>query len=94
MKTLTDRDKVLAWLNHINETDQAIIDEVIEACRTDPEARAYYVGRSSEINQFADKVKVLREKATKQHMKARKPLSAPKSEPFVDRKSLAAGESE
>lgn len=39
----TDRAKVLAWLAHINETDQRCIAEVMEACTNDPEARKYYL---------------------------------------------------
>lgn len=44
----TDRSKVLAWLAHIGEKDQRCIDEVIEQCRTDSNARAYYVKRHNE----------------------------------------------
>ena len=91
---MTDREKVLAWLKHTGEKDQAVIDEVIAQCKVDPEARAYYVGRSSEINRFADKVKALREKVAKQHKKASKALSVPKTDPFVDRKRAASGDVE
>jgi len=91
---MSDREKVLAWLKYVNETDQAIIDEVLAQCSTDKEARAYYVGRSSEINRFADKVKALREKVAQQHKKASKSLSVPKTDPFVDRKRAASGDVE
>lgn len=45
----TDRQKVLDWLASIGETDQACIDEVLEQCKTDPDARKYYVMRSEEV---------------------------------------------
>ena len=44
----TDRAKVNAWLDRINETDEACRAEVLERCAKDPEARAYYVMRSEE----------------------------------------------
>ena len=37
---------VLAWLSEIGETDQAIVAEVLTACRHDCDARAYYLGRA------------------------------------------------
>jgi len=37
---------VLAWLAQIGETDQAIVGEVLTACRYDCDARAYYLGRA------------------------------------------------
>lgn len=46
---MTERQKVLAWLASIGETDQACIDEVIDQCKNDPEARAYYVFRYNEV---------------------------------------------
>ncbi len=45
---MTDRQKVLAWLKFINEDDQTIIDDVIHHCKTDPEARKYFVARHDE----------------------------------------------
>lgn len=69
---MTDRERVLKWLAHIGETDQAVIDEVINQCRTDKEARAYYVGRSAEVpkhEHFGDKVEKLRQMAIIQGMK-------------------------
>ena len=41
-KSMTDRERVTAWLAEINETDPACIAAVMEQCSTDPEARAYY----------------------------------------------------
>jgi hypothetical protein len=49
-----DRQKILAWLSHIGETDKAIIDDVLEYCANDPEAMAYYLGRAREIPPQAD----------------------------------------
>jgi len=45
---LTDRQKVMAWLASIKEDGQRCIDEVIEDCKVNPEARAYYVSRHDE----------------------------------------------
>ena len=36
---------VLAWLESIGETDQAIIDEVLQRCKEDADALAYFVWR-------------------------------------------------
>jgi hypothetical protein len=49
-KTFSDRDKasILAWLHYISENNQEIIDEVLDKCRSDPDALAYYLGRSRE----------------------------------------------
>jgi len=44
----SDRTKVNAWLDRINETDEACRAEVLDQCAKDPEARAYYVMRSEE----------------------------------------------
>ena len=37
---------MLAWLDHIGETDPATIAEVLAACRRDPEALACFTGRA------------------------------------------------
>lgn len=48
---LDDRSNVNAWLDHIQCTDQQERGEVLEKCKTDPEARAYFVGRwSQDVN--------------------------------------------
>jgi hypothetical protein len=39
---------LLAWLASIGENDIVTIGEVIEACRRDADARAYFLGRASE----------------------------------------------
>lgn len=45
LKQNSDRAKVNAWLDYINETDQSCRDEVLEQCAKDDESRAYYVRR-------------------------------------------------
>nr|VFJ59762.1 MAG: hypothetical protein BECKFW1821B_GA0114236_105017 [Candidatus Kentron sp. FW] len=37
------------WLAYIKETDPEIIAEIMDRCRSDPEARAYFLGRSGEV---------------------------------------------
>ena len=37
---------ILAWLAAIGETDPVTIGEVIDRCRSDVEARAYFIGRA------------------------------------------------
>lgn len=44
----SDKEKVLKWLDSIGEKDRQCIDEVIEQCAKDQEARDYYVGRYSQ----------------------------------------------
>lgn len=48
LKENSDRAKVNAWLDHINETDEACRAEVLEQCAKDKEARVYYVNRYKE----------------------------------------------
>lgn len=44
---LTDRQKITAWLAGIRAPkDEA--DEVLELCKADPEARAYYLKRHTQ----------------------------------------------
>jgi hypothetical protein len=45
LKENSDRAKVNAWLDKIGEHEDACRAEVLEQCKNDPEARAYYVGR-------------------------------------------------
>ena len=45
-----DRQKVNNWLDRIDETDEACRAEILEQCAKYPEARAYYVMRSEELN--------------------------------------------
>jgi len=44
-----EESNVLAWLAHIDETDPAIIAEVVDKCRSDLEARRYLLMRSEEV---------------------------------------------
>ena len=46
-----DRQKILSWLSHIGETDQAAVDDVIDYCASDPDALVYYLGRAGEVPQ-------------------------------------------
>ena len=43
-----DRAKVNAWLDHIQEFDEACRKEVLDQCAKDKEARIYYVDRYKE----------------------------------------------
>ena len=44
-----EESSILAWLAHIEETDSAIIAEVVDKCRNDREARRYFLKRSEEV---------------------------------------------
>ncbi len=92
----TDREKIASWLAHIGETDPATIAEVMEHCRTDKQARAYYVGRSAEVQQpnpFADRVEKARQGGIIQDSKRKpKELTIPRTEPVVCGKKLASGD--
>jgi hypothetical protein len=44
-----ERKKILAWLHFIGETNQAMIDDVLEYCASNPEALAYYLKRAEEV---------------------------------------------
>ncbi len=44
-----EESNILAWLAHIEETDPAIIAEVVDKCSNDPEARRYFLKRSEEV---------------------------------------------
>ena len=41
-----DRAAILRWLHSIGETDQAVMDDVIEYCASNPDAMAYYLKRA------------------------------------------------
>lgn len=47
---LSDREKVNAWLDHIEEFDPECRKEILDMCASDPESRKYFVGRFEEIN--------------------------------------------
>jgi hypothetical protein len=44
-----------AWLAHINETDLAIIDDVLTKCRNDVEARVYCLEQARQIPPASEK---------------------------------------
>ena len=44
-----DRAAILRWLHFIGETDQALIDDVLDYCASNPEALAYYLKRAEEV---------------------------------------------
>jgi hypothetical protein len=46
--TLEQETAILAWLTSIGENDIVTLGEVIDACRRDADARAYFLGRVSE----------------------------------------------
>jgi hypothetical protein len=45
--TADEETVVRAWLEHINERDPDEIAEVLAACNSDTEARAYFTGRAA-----------------------------------------------
>ena len=48
---MTQREEkaIRSWLAFIEETDSELIDEVITRCRSDMEARRYFLSRSDEV---------------------------------------------
>ena len=54
MKLSSDAEsRIQTWFEHIGETDQAIIDEALENCRVDSNARKYFLKRSEEVPKLA-----------------------------------------
>ena len=47
--TADEESKILAWLAHINETNQETIDFIISNCRIDLRGRLYLLKRSEEV---------------------------------------------
>jgi hypothetical protein len=47
--TCEEETAIRAWLAHIEETDADIIAEVLNQCRADAEARAYFLRRADEV---------------------------------------------
>ncbi|MGZ8916178.1 MAG: hypothetical protein ACXW1Z_24115 [Methylobacter sp.] len=41
---------ILRWIYSIGETDQAMIDDVLDYCTRNPEAQAYYLKRAEEVS--------------------------------------------
>lgn len=48
-----DKQDVLAWLDSIEETDQGVVDDVLNRCESDPEARDYFLIRANETRSAA-----------------------------------------
>lgn len=46
--TASEETAIRGWLALIEETDPAIINEVLDKCRADPETRKYFVMRAGE----------------------------------------------
>jgi hypothetical protein len=52
-----EESAIRAWLAHIEETDPAIIAHLLDKCRTDADARSYFIGQAEEVPRpipFAD----------------------------------------
>ncbi|MCZ6802992.1 MAG: hypothetical protein O7D86_03410 [Proteobacteria bacterium] len=47
--SLDEETRIRAWLAHIDETDPAIITEVLNKCRDEPDARRYFLKRPEEV---------------------------------------------
>lgn len=45
-----DLEAIRAWLAFIGEADPVTVGEVLDKCRTDPEARDYFVRRAGECS--------------------------------------------
>lgn len=45
---LLSESKIRIWLKHIEETDSDVIEEIVERCKVNPEARRYFLMRSEE----------------------------------------------
>lgn len=48
--TANEEAAIRAWLAHIEETDPAIIADVLDKCRTDADAREYFIRRAEEVS--------------------------------------------
>jgi hypothetical protein len=46
--TAEEESEIRRWLTKIDETDPVTIDEVLDRCRNNPEAREYFLSRASE----------------------------------------------
>lgn len=44
--TAVQKTRLLAWLAHIEETDPAVIEEILARCDGDMDARAYFLERA------------------------------------------------
>ena len=48
--SLGEESAIRAWLAHIEESDPATIADLLEKCRTDADARGYFIGRAAEVS--------------------------------------------
>jgi len=46
---LSTYQKIINWLASIGETEQAIIEETIDRCKTDPDTLSYFLQRADGI---------------------------------------------
>jgi hypothetical protein len=53
---LLSESKIRVWLKHIEETDSGVIEEIVERCKVNPEARQYFLMRSEETCQSSRQV--------------------------------------
>ncbi|MDP2902976.1 MAG: hypothetical protein Q8N96_07670 [Methylovulum sp.] len=49
-----DKSNIMAWLDSIGEHDHAMIQDVLNQCRTDVTALQYFLMRSNEVPQALD----------------------------------------
>jgi len=52
--TAEEEAAIQVWLAHIEETDSAEIQSVLDECHADPEARVYYLVRAQELPRPVD----------------------------------------
>lgn len=52
-----DKAVILRWLTYINENSRPIIDDVLDYCSKNPEALAYYLDRSKEVDRVTRSIK-------------------------------------
>ena len=60
----TDRQKILFYLDSIGEKDQALIDELLDRCRSDREALAWIIGWADQTDVNQHPVKMASESHT------------------------------
>lgn len=49
LAALAEESAIRRWLAYIDEDDPEIIAEVVDKCRDNPEARAYFLSRAAEV---------------------------------------------
>jgi hypothetical protein len=48
--SLGEESKIRAWMEHIGETNELLINEYLEKCQIDPGAKQYFLKRSEEVH--------------------------------------------